>query len=189
MVRKLNLFMIIINFIIFVLLTGCILGLCYRNIPSFSVVDAASMIGTIGSIHGIGLTIWQLLKVKHVTEYVSAEVTKKLESLNDLFSMADISCCEEMIRSIYSYLKQEEYLAASIRLHDIMKILEECIANKFLSTEEFRVRDVMQNLSLDIEALYSPETLNVAMVRKHMAKMSELLMETSSKIKAKNYGH
>lgn len=46
----------------------------------------------------------------------------------------------------------------------------------------------MNYLSLDIEALNSPSTLDVRKVKSHMNKLEELLMETSSGIKAKNYG-
>ena len=134
------------------------------------------------------MTIWQLTKVKSATEQVSAGVTKKLDALNDLITMADVSSCEEIIRSIHSYLERKEYLAASLRMLDVMKILKECVAVGILSEDNVKVVNSMNNLSLDIEALYSPSTLDVRKVKGHMTKLTELLMETSSDIKAKNYG-
>ena len=180
--------MIIINLIFFVILCATALWVCFANVSGFKIVDAVTVVGTIGSIHGIGLTIWQLTKVKSATEQVAAGVKVKLESLNDLITMADVSSCEETIRSIHSYLERKEYLAASLRMSDVMKILKECVAIGILSVDNVKVVNSMNYLSLDIEALNSPSTLDVRKVKSHMNKLEELLMETSSGIKAKNYG-
>ena len=64
--------MIIINLIFFVILCAIALWVCFANVSGFKIVDAVTVVGTIGSIHGIGLTIWQLTKVKSATEQVAA---------------------------------------------------------------------------------------------------------------------
>lgn len=73
-------------------------------------------------------------------------------------------------------------------MSDVMKILKECVAIGILSVDNVKVVNSMNYLSLDIEALNSPSTLDVRKVKSHMNKLEELLMETSSGIKAKNYG-
>ena len=102
--------MIIINLIFFVILCAIALWVCFANVSGFKIVDAVTVVGTIGSIHGIGLTIWQLTKVKSATEQVAAGVKEKLEALNDLITMADVSSCQETIRSIHSYLERNHLL-------------------------------------------------------------------------------
>ena len=46
--------MIIINLIIFVILCVAALWVCFANVFGFKIVDAVTVVGTIGSIHGIG---------------------------------------------------------------------------------------------------------------------------------------
>ena len=55
--------MIIINLIFFVILCATALWVCFANVSGFKIVDAVTVVGTIGSIHGIGLTIWQLTSI------------------------------------------------------------------------------------------------------------------------------
>ena len=84
---------------------------------STSLVNQISLVGTWASIHGIGLALWQLKQVKNATTQVNEAVSNKLNSLNNLFTLSDITKYEGILRELHYYIDSKEYYAEIGRAH------------------------------------------------------------------------
>ena len=130
--------------------------------------------------------------MKTANEKASRDVAEKLEEINSLFSLSDISRSQEIIPAIYSYLNSREYLAAALKIDEIRKILQEAMAVKLLQKSDEIIRVNLKNLSVDMQSLFNEKReqgkLNVNVIIKHIDEVAMIMQNTSSNIKAKKYG-
>lgn len=181
-----------INIVVYVVIST-ISTLLVRNYTNdINLLDIFSLLGTIGTFHGLMITFWQLKSMKTANEKASRDVAEKLEEINSLFSLSDISRSQEIIHAIYSYLYSGEYLAAALKIDEIRRILQEAMAVNLLQEDDEIISANLKNLSVDIQSLYNEKReqgkLNIKVIVKHIDEVAMIMQNTSSIIKANKYG-
>lgn len=183
---------IYINIAVYVVIStiSTVLVCIYTN--DIDLLDVFSLLGTIGTFHGLIITFWQLKSMKTANEKASKDVAEKLEEINSLFTLSDISRSQEIIPAIYSYLNSSEYLAAALKIGEIRKILQEAMAIKIMEIDDETISANLKNLSVDMQSLINEKReqgkLNVNIIIKHIDEVAMIMQNTSSNIKAKKYG-
>ena len=181
-----------INIVVYVVIStiSTLLVCIYTN--NNNLLDIFSLLGTIGTFHGLMITFWQLKSMKTANEKASRDVAEKLEEINSLFSLSDISRSQEIIHAIYSYLYSGEYLAAALKIDEIRRILQEAMAVNLLQEDDEIISANLKNLSVDIQSLYNEKReqgkLNIKVIVKHIDEVAMIMQNTSSIIKANKYG-
>ena len=181
-----------INIVVYVVISTISTLLVCNYTNDINLLDILSLLGTIGTFHGLMITFWQLKSMKTANEKASKDVAEKLEEINSLFSLSDISRSQEIILAIYSYLNCSEYLAAALKIAEIRKILQEAMAVKLLQKSDEIIRVNLKNLSVDMQSLFNEKReqgkLNVNVIIKHIDEVAMIMQNTSSNFKAKKYG-
>lgn len=183
---------IYINIVVYVVIStiSTVLVCIYTN--DIDLLDIFSLLGTIGTFYGLIITFWQLKSMKTANEKASKDVAEKLEEINSLFSLSDISRSQEIIHAIYSYLYSGEYLAAALKIDEIRKILQEAMAVNLLQEDDEILSTNLKNLSVDMQSLYNEKReqgrLNIKVIVKHIDEVAMIMQNTSSIIKANKYG-
>lgn len=181
-----------INIVVYVVISTISTLLVCNYTNDINLLDIFSLLGTIGTFHGLMITFWQLKSMKTANEKASRDVAEKLEEINSLFSLSDISRSQEIIHAIYSYLYSGEYLAAALKIDEIRRILQEAMAVNLLQEDDEIISANLKNLSVDIQSLYNEKReqgkLNIKVIVKHIDEVAMIMQNTSSIIKANNYG-
>lgn len=181
-----------INIVVYVVISTISTLLVCNYTNDINLLDIFSLLGTIGTFHGLIITFWQLKSMKTANEKASRDVAEKLEEINSLFSLSDISRSQEIIHAIYSYLYSGEYLAAALKIDEIRRILQEAMAVNLLQEDEEIISANLKNLSVDIQSLYNEKReqgkLNIKVIVKHIDEVAMIMQNTSSIIKANKYG-
>lgn len=183
---------IFINIVVYVVISTISTLLVCNYTNDINLLDVFSLLGTIGTFHGLMITFWQLKSMKTANEKASRDVAEKLEEINSLFSLSDISRSQEIIHAIYSYLYSGEYLAAALKIDEIRRILQEAMAVNLLQEDDEIISANLKNLSVDIQSLYNEKReqgkLNIKVIVKHIDEVAMIMQNTSSIIKANKYG-
>lgn len=183
---------IFINIVVYVVISTISTLLVCNYTNDINLLDIFSLLGTIGTFHGLMITFWQLKSMKTANEKASRDVAEKLEEINSLFSLSDISRSQEIIHAIYSYLYSGEYLAAALKIDEIRRILQEAMAVNLLQEDDEIISANLKNLSVDIQSLYNEKReqgkLNIKVIVKHIDEVAMIMQNTSSIIKANKYG-
>lgn len=181
-----------INIVVYVVISTISTLLVCNYTNDINLLDIFSLLGTIGTFHGLMITFWQLKSMKTANEKASRDVAEKLEEINSLFSLSDISRSQEIIHAIYSYLYFGEYLAAALKIDEIRRILQEAMAVNLLQEDDEIISANLKNLSVDIQSLYNEKReqgkLNIKVIVKHIDEVAMIMQNTSSIIKANKYG-
>ena len=181
-----------INIVVYVVISTISTLLVCNHTNDINLLDIFSLLGTIGTFHGLMITFWQLKSMKTANEKASRDVAEKLEEINSLFSLSDISRSQEIIHAIYSYLYSGEYLAAALKIDEIRRILQEAMAVNLLQEDDEIISANLKNLSVDIQSLYNEKReqgkLNIKVIVKHIDEVAMIMQNTSSIIKANKYG-
>ena len=181
-----------INIVVYVVISTISTLLVCNYTNDINLLDIFSLLGTIGTFHGLMITFWQLKSMKTANEKASRDVAEKLEEINSLFSLSDISRSQEIIHAIYSYLYSGEYLAAALKIDEIRRILQEAMAVNLLQEDDEIISANLKNLSVDIQSLYNEKReqgkLNIKVIVKHIDEVAMIMQITSSIIKANKYG-
>lgn len=181
-----------INIVVYVVISTISTLLVCNYTNDINLLDIFSLLGTIGTFHGLVITFWQLKSMKTANEKASRDVAEKLEEINSLFSLSDISRSQEIIHAIYSYLYSGEYLAAALKIDEIRRILQEAMAVNLLQEDDEIISANLKNLSVDIQSLYNEKReqgkLNIKVIVKHIDEVAMIMQNTSSIIKANKYG-
>lgn len=181
-----------INIVVYVVISTISTLLVCNYTNDINLLDIFSLLGTIGTFHGLIITFWQLKSMKTANEKASRDVAEKQEEINSLFSLSDISRSQEIIHAIYSYLYSGEYLAAALKIDEIRRILQEAMAVNLLQEDEEIISANLKNLSVDIQSLYNEKReqgkLNIKVIVKHIDEVAMIMQNTSSIIKANKYG-
>lgn len=161
---------------------------------STSLVNQISLVGTWASIHGIGLALWQLRQVKNVTTQVNEAVSNKLNSLNNLFTLSDITKYEGILRELHYYIDSKEYYAAAEHIDSVVKFLSEINRNSLFDLKSENLQVHISELNSDVRALHNLKrnqnaTVDFDLISSHMINVSRILYLISSQIKNNNYGN
>ena len=181
-----------INIVVYVEISTISTLLVCNYTNDINLLDIFSLLGTIGTFYGLIITFWQLKSMKTANEKASRDVAEKLEEINSLFSLSDISRSQEIIHAIYSYLYSGEYLAAALKIDETRRILQEAMAVNLLQEDDEIISANLKNLSVDIQSLYNEKReqgkLNIKVIVKHIDEVAMIMQNTSSIIKANKYG-
>lgn len=178
-----TLFVIVLSIIVIYVISQ---DLC----PSYG--DYISGVGSVASLYGVIITLWQVSQVKKVAIAASDAVDKKLEEIDSFMEFADVKRHIEICKSIIIYLTNEEYEAAIIKID----LLREALVNLRLS-KDLQGADVdtatshILNLATDSQSIrkhiVGTAQLDVDLVFSHISNVCNFLEDISSKIKRINY--
>lgn len=154
--------------------------------------DYFSGIGSIASIYGILLTLWQLNKVKEVAQAARDAAMSKAEEIESITAYSSLQREKEMCNSIVSYIKGKQFEAAAIKLDNIREHLIE-IKTKLIHSEDDKKN--INNIIIDIgndsvnlrRSWMNSSELDTIKVIEHVNSLSIILAELSSKYKSYNY--
>lgn len=83
-------------------------------------------------------------------------------------------------------------MAAALKIDEIRRILQEAMAVNLLQEDDEIISANLKNLSVDIQSLYNEKReqgkLNIKVIVKHIDEVAMIMQNTSSIIKANNYG-
>ena len=157
-----------------------------------TLLDYFSGIGSIASIYGILLTLWQLNKVKEVAQAARDAAMSKAEEIESITAYSSLQREKEMCNSIVSYIKGKQFEAAAIKLDNIREHLIE-IKTKLIHSEDDKKN--INNIIIDIgndsvnlrRSWMNSSELDTNKVIEHVNSLSIILAELSSKFKSYNY--
>ena len=157
-----------------------------------SPVDYISGVGSVASLYGIAITLWQLKQVKSAANAAKYAVEMKLSEIDSFLTFADTKRHIEICNSINLYLTNNEYEAAAIRLEQLREVLVNLKHSKELGQDDMKCAfSHTLNLGTDIQSLRKQMAgtakLDVNIVFQHISNVCDFLENVSSKIKQKNY--
>lgn len=154
--------------------------------------DYISGVGSVASLYGIAITLWQLKQVKSAANAAKYAVEMKLSEIDSFLTFADTKRHIEICNSINLYLTNNEYEAAAIRLEQLREVLVNLKHSKELGQDDMKSAFFHTlNLGTDIQSLRKQlagtAKLDVNIVFQHISNVCDFLENVSSKIKQKNY--
>lgn len=157
-----------------------------------TLLDYFSGIGSIASIYGILLTLWQLNKVKEVAQAARDAAMSKAEEIESITTYSSLQREKEMCNSIVSYIHGEQFEAAAIKLDNIREHLVEIKTKRTLPEDDImNINNIINDIGNDcvnmrMHWMKSLE-LDINKVIEHVNSLSIILAELSSKFKSYNY--
>lgn len=144
--------------------------------------------GTLASVDGIALTLYQLRHLKSTTDTIQEELQKKSESTQSLLSYGELEKQEQSLRSMSSYLQAKQYAMVEAQLHEAQKVLFEIVNVESLKdVVEGNIDVLIQNIGIDIVNVTDAWTkggyLNQTELLKHNNNIITLLQKASSILK------
>ncbi len=157
-----------------------------------SLGDYISGAGSVASLYGIAITLWQLKQVKSAANAAKYAVEMKLDEIDSFLTFADTKRHIEICNSINLYLTNNEYEAAAIRLEQLREVLVNLKHSKELGHDDMKSAFFHTlNLGTDIQSLrkqmVGTAKLDVNIVFQHISDVCDFLENVSSKIKQNNY--
>ena len=154
--------------------------------------DYISGVGSVASLYGIIITLWQVSRVKKVATAASEAVDRKLEEIDSFMAFADVKRHIEICNSINVYLTLKEYEAAAIKIEQLREMLVNLRQSNELKDDDFNsASSHLQNLGTDLQSLRKHRSgtvkLNSDVLFTHISDICNFLEEVSSKLKKINY--
>ncbi len=126
---------------------------------SKSVDSIISIVGSIASVVGIVVAIWQIHSLKNKTEAVSLALKKAREDMSNLTIFAEVNKHSQFINEIEQYVRSDRHSEALITYKDLkekLTVLAGYIQMKDEYVEQHReLRKLMDNSGGDIKTLTS----------------------------------
>lgn len=182
---------LLIHIILVIVLSLVVVHIVSLDIcPSAS--DYISGVGSVASLYGILITLWQLKQVKSAANAAKNSVEKKMKEIDSFLTFADTKRHIEICNSLNLYLSREEYEAATIRLEQLREVLVNLKHSKDLSYDEMNSASIHTlNLGTDIQSLRKhlagTSKLDLDVMFSHVSNVCDFLENVSSKIKQNNY--
>ena len=154
--------------------------------------DYISCVGSVASLYGIIITLWQVSRVKKVATAASEAVDRKLKEIDSFMAFADVKRHIEICNSINVYLTLKEYEAAAIKIEQLREMLVNLRQSNELKDDDFNsASSHLQNLGTDLQSLRKHRSgtvkLNSDVLFTHISDICNFLEEVSSKLKKINY--
>lgn len=154
--------------------------------------DYISGVGSVASLYGIIITLWQVSRVKKVATAASEAVDRKLKEIDSFMAFADVKRHIEICNSINVYLTSKEYEAAAIKIEQLREMLVNLRQSNELKDDDFdSASSHLQNLGTDLQSLRKHRSgtvkLNSDVLFTHISDICNFLEEVSSKLKKINY--
>jgi hypothetical protein len=144
--------------------------------------------GTVASVYGIILSLYQIYHLNSTTEAIQQELKNKSEKTNSFLSYGDLERLEQNLRTMTSYLKDKQYAMIEYQLQEAKKILFEISSNITIKeVVEGEIESLIQNIGIDIsnvtEARTSGITINQKVLLEHNNSIITLLQKASTILK------
>lgn len=157
---------------------------------SFS--DYVSGVGSVASVYGIIIALWQIKQTKNAAMAAENASIKKSKEIDDFMSFANISRHIEISNSILPYLATKQYEAAIIKIDQLKELLIELNESDGISDDERKYASShVTKLSTDISSIRKQmlgyNILDEDEVVTHIMSVNTFLQEISAKLKRKNY--
>ena len=153
-----------------------------------STSDYISGVGSVASLYGIIITIYQSLQARNAAEAAEIAVKKKSKEINVFMSFANISRHIEISNAIPAFLAAKQYEAAIIKIEQLKELLVELREYDTLSDNEKNTAHLyVTKLGTDIVSIRKQmggqNNLEENMVVTHVMNANTYLQEISAKLK------
>lgn len=160
---------------------------CYMTLTP---MDWFTIIGTILSVIGLGITIWQLIEVKRKTvryqQQVHDEVVAAQAKIRSGLSLSKVPKASQYIKEAMHSLKQGKIDVAGMRMEDAEFILDEIYSDDNFKSVK-KKQDYVNGLKNFKESLRSlqgnitnPDNINMSIIMNNLSRMNSVLSEVSS---------
>lgn len=155
-------------------------------------MDILSILGSIASVVGIAITLYQMREIKLTTKATQIEVKNRMDDIEQFFTYAEIEKSETFSALILSYIRGQEYEAAALKIEEIKKILFNIKNNlKLQNIDNIEIQKCIQNLSIDINSIRAKKMLgtnfNIEIIMFDLGNSNGILQDISTKLKVKSY--
>jgi hypothetical protein len=105
-----------------------------------------SIIGSIASLVGLPIAIWQIRKTRRVAEAAKEASDQTQKTISNNLLIADVSTCTKNLEEIKNYVRLERCESALIRITDLIS---------YLIQIEQRADSSRQNVEIEFEEMLS----------------------------------
>lgn len=95
------------------------------NFMNDEFVKWIGVIGSVASLIGLPVAIWQIYKTRHAAEAAKDASNKTQKIISQNLLLTDISTCAKLIDDVKSYVRSERYETALIRVTDLITQLNQ----------------------------------------------------------------
>ena len=157
---------------------------------TLSPMDWFTIIGTMLSVIGLGITIWQLIEVKRKTvryqQQVHDEVVAAQAKIRSGLSLSKVPKASQYIKDAMHSLQQRKIDVAGMRMEDAEFILDEIYSDDNFKSVK-KKQDYVNGLKNFKESLRSlqgnitnPDNINMSIIMNNLSRMNSVLSEVSS---------
>ena len=157
---------------------------------TLSPMDWFTIIGTMLSVIGLGITIWQLIEVKRKTvryqQQVHDEVVAAQAKIRSGLSLSKVPKASQYIKDAMRSLQQGKIDVAGMRMEDAEFILDEIYSDdNFKSVEKKQdyvngLKDFKESLRSLQSNITDPNNINMTIIMNNLSRMNSVLSEVSS---------
>ena len=157
---------------------------------TLSPMDWFTIIGTILSVIGLGISIWQLIEVKRKTvryqQQVHDEVVAAQAKIRSGLSLSKVPKASQYIKDAMHSLQQRKIDVAGMRMEDAEFILDEIYSDdNFKSVEKKQdyvngLKDFKESLRSLQSNITDPDNINMSIIMNNLSRMNSVLSEVSS---------
>ncbi|WP_065219590.1 MULTISPECIES: hypothetical protein [Butyricimonas] len=185
--HKIKSILVCIVFLIWIVYKGF-----FTNSTDTSIGVISALVTTLGFI----LTIIQLKSVKEISLNTQKEISDAVKDTQDrikeVLSVSEFTNAIRIIEEIETYIRDNKYEIANLRLKEIYKLLLAIEARKELASIYTKnISSVLKNISLDINNLSnnieSPERIDKSEITPNLTAASTILFQIENYLKSKTY--
>ncbi len=159
-----------------------------------TILNGFTIIGTMLSIVGIGITYFQIKSVSRQGEETKIAINESLLRINQILSVADLSKSVKIIQEIQSFILNDKQELILIRMKDLKSILIQLKFNKELveytknAIYNQNITDLGSNISnLQDLLMGNKKGFNFSALNKNLEHLTTTLSEFENKLKYIDY--
>ena len=171
---------------------GLVIAICIMCSPlkfeSIEWTDSASYAGSFASVWGIILVFIQMMGVIESNLAIEEEVTNTKEQISKIMEISDISRHSQMISELHSYVANEKWDLAHLRLLEVNAILTTISENKSkynitYSKLSASMTHVKEDLKAINDAIHKGIEIDRCEIANHLDELSPILSEICAQLK------
>ena len=148
------------------------------------------VIGSVASLIGLPIAIWQIYKTRLIAEATMEASIQTQKSISKNLLLSDISVCIKYIEEIRSYLKADNFESAQIRIIDLISQLiqiREILKNsRQVHQVEFKERLTQLSIireTFEKKLVKSSVKINIVRIKSQLSEISDELNKVIGEIK------
>jgi hypothetical protein len=157
-------------------------------------VNGFTLFGTYFSLYGLAIAYLQIQSINQTSRQTKIAVEKSLLRITQVLSVSDLSRANKTIQEIQSFIIQEKYEIALMRMKDLKGILIQVKYNEELVeyTSDYVYNQNVTDLGNDINNLHdlivgTKKGLNFSRLNQNLENIATTLTEFENKLKYKGY--